>query len=149
MQTWRLDDGHQTLVLAARDRRLPEVICWGPPLPAGTDCPALARAGRIDVTGGMLDENPDLSICPEADRSFPGQPGLVVRRGDGELILPTFRYEREESGEDDGSLVAGLARHPRLAGEAIEVPGAWLAGHGLTLPWSFPETMWVVEGERL
>ena len=105
MQTWRLDDGHQTLILAARDRRLPEVVCWGPPLPAGTDCAALARAGRIDVTGGMLDENPDLSICPEAARSFPGQPGLAVRGGDGELILPTFRYEREESGEDDGSLV--------------------------------------------
>ena len=104
MRHWRLDDGHQTLVLAARDRRLPEVVYWGMPLPEGADCAALARAARIDVTGGMLDENPDLSICPEAARSFPGQPGLVVRDGAGELLLPRFRYERETAAADAGSL---------------------------------------------
>ncbi|MCY4453336.1 MAG: alpha-galactosidase [Immundisolibacterales bacterium] len=104
MQAWRLDDGHQTLVLAARDRRLPEVAYWGAPLPADTDCAALARAGRIDVTGGMLDESPDLSICPEAGRSFPGQPGLVVRGADGGLLLPRFRFRSESSGGDAGSL---------------------------------------------
>ena len=109
MQSWRLDDGHQTVVLAARDRRLPEVAYWGAPLPADTDCAALARAGRIDITGGMLDENPDLSICPEAARSFPGQPGLVVRSGDGEPLLPSFRYLREESGGDAGSLTLVLS----------------------------------------
>ena len=43
----------------------------------------LHAAAIIDVTGGMLDENPDLSICPEATRSFPGQPGLIVRDTDG------------------------------------------------------------------
>ena len=104
MQHWRLDDGHQTLVLAAHDRRLPEVVYWGMPLPEGADCAALARAARIDVTGGMLDENPDLSICPEAARSFPGQPGLVVRDGAGRLLLPRFRYERETAAADAGSL---------------------------------------------
>ena len=105
MRTWRLDDGHQTLVLAARGGRLPEVVHWGPPLPPGSDCASLARAGRIDVTGGMLDENPDLSICPEAARSFPGQPGLVVRDGDGTPFLPSFTYEREEVGRDGGGLL--------------------------------------------
>lgn len=105
MRTWRLDDGHQTLVLAARGGRLPEVVHWGAPLPSGSDCASLARAGRIDVTGGMLDENPDLSICPEAARSFPGQPGLVVRDGDGTPFLPSFTYEREDAGEDGGSLL--------------------------------------------
>ena len=104
MRIWRLDDGHQTLVLAARGERLPEVAYWGAPLPVGSDCGSLARAGRIDVTGGMLDENPDLSICPEAARSFPGQPGLVLRDGDGGPLLPHFRYEREETGEGAGSL---------------------------------------------
>ena len=104
MRHWRLDDGRQTLVLAARDRRLPEVVYWGMPLPEGADCAALARAARIDVTGGMLDENPDLSICPEAARSFPGQPGLVVRDGGGAPLLPRFRYERETAAADAGSL---------------------------------------------
>ena len=102
MRTWRLDDGHQTLVLAACGGNLPEVVYWGAPLPGETDCASLSRAGRIDVTGGMLDENPDLSICPEAARSFPGQPGLVVRAGDGTPLLPLFTYGREEV-VDDGS----------------------------------------------
>ena len=75
MQSWRLDDRRQTLVLAARRERLPEVIYWGAPLPQGEDKTALAAAHHLDVTGGMLDENPDLSICPEAVRTFPGQPG--------------------------------------------------------------------------
>ena len=122
MQTWRLDDGRQTLVLAACGRRLPEAVYWGAPLPAGTDCAALARAGRIDVTGGMLDENPNLSICPEAARSFPGQPGLVVRGDGGELLLPSLRFVREEWNEDGGRLTlvfaaasAGLAYTARFA----------------------------------
>ena len=37
---------------------------------------------------------------------------------------------------------------PVLGREAIDAPGAWLTDHGLTVPWSFPETMWVLEGER-
>ena len=105
MRTWRLDDGHQTLVLGASGQRLPEVVYWGAPLPEGANCETLARAGRIDVTGGMLDENPDLSICPEAARSFPGQPGLVVRADDGTPLLPTFAYEREEAAKDGRRLL--------------------------------------------
>ena len=103
MQSWRLDDGHQTLILAAWERRLAEVVYWGAPLPEGTDGGQLARAAGLDVTGGMLDENPSLSICPEATRSFPGQPGLVVRGGGGEPLRPSFRYEGEESGGAGGS----------------------------------------------
>ena len=69
MQTWRLDDARQTLVLAARRDRLPEVVYWGAALPEGEDLPTLHAAHAIDVTGGMLDENPDLSLCPEASRT--------------------------------------------------------------------------------
>ena len=34
-QTYRLDDGHQTLVLASAHDRLPQVVYWGSPLPDG------------------------------------------------------------------------------------------------------------------
>jgi len=27
--------------------------------------------------------------------------------------------------------------------------GQYLMNHGVTLPWSFPERMWVIEGTRL
>ena len=37
---------------------------------------------------------------------------------------------------------------PALGREAIDAPGAWLTDHGPTVPWSFPETMWVLEGKR-
>ncbi|MFT6944031.1 MAG: alpha-galactosidase [Yoonia sp.] len=92
-RTYRIDDGCQTLVLAARNDRLPEVVYWGALLPLAEDLDTLHAAHGIDVTGGMLDENPDLSICPEATRSFPGQPGLIVRDSDGTPLLPKFCFE--------------------------------------------------------
>ncbi len=91
-RTYRLDDGRQTLVLAAHADRLPVVTYWGPLLPDSDDLQALQAAGQIDVTGGMLDENPDLSVCPEATRSFPGQPGLILRDTDGTPLLPKFCF---------------------------------------------------------
>ena len=38
---------------------------------------------------------------------------------------------------------------PALKEGPIDVSGAWLMGQGVTLPWHFPATMWVLEGERL
>jgi alpha-galactosidase len=90
INTYRLDDGHQTLVLASHNDRLPQVTYWGASLPADENLMVLFKANVIDVTGGMLDENPDLSICPEAARSFPGQPGLIVRDTEGTLLVPKF-----------------------------------------------------------
>jgi len=93
---WRLDDGRQTLVLAATGTRLPQVVYWGARLPDREDLAALAAAHPVDVTGGMLDANPDLSICPEASRSFPGHPGLILRTSDGEQLLPKLRFAAVE-----------------------------------------------------
>ena len=90
-QTWRLDTSEQTLVLAATNAKLAEVVYWGPVLAADCDLESVALARKMDVTGGMLDANPDLSICPEASQSFPGQPGLVVHDAAGAQILPKFR----------------------------------------------------------
>ena len=45
-QFWRLDGPVQTLLLSAEQERLPQVIYWGPPLPASEDCAALAAAHR-------------------------------------------------------------------------------------------------------
>jgi alpha-galactosidase len=97
MKTWRLDDGRQTLVLAATRERFPEVVYWGAVLPKDEDLSAVHAANAIDVTGGMLDENPDLSLCPEASRTFPGQPGLIVRRKDGTPLLPKFHFASAEN----------------------------------------------------
>ena len=35
---------------------------------------------------------------------------------------------------------------PLLKSGPVTLTGGYLMNHGLTLPWSFPETMWVVEG---
>jgi alpha-galactosidase len=48
--------------------------------------------------------------------------------------------------EDANKLSRG---NPALKAGPIEVSGGYLMNHGLTLPWSFPETMWVIEGQRL
>ncbi len=108
VRTWRIDDtnsdgaARQTMVLAAKGDRLPQVVYWGPPLPGEADLEGLFRAHAIDVTGGMLDENPDLSLCPEAVRTFPGQPGLILRDEGGQPLLPKFCYA--DAGQDNGTL---------------------------------------------
>ncbi|MEM1287782.1 MAG: alpha-galactosidase [Pseudomonadota bacterium] len=96
IRCWRLDDGRQTLVLASDRDRLPEVVYWGASLPDEENLGALQKASVIDVTGGMLDDNPDLSICPEAVRSFPGQPGLILRDNTGVPLLPKFCFRSED-----------------------------------------------------
>ena len=100
MKTWRLDDGRQTLVLASTSERLPEVVYWGTVLPQNENLTALHAAHAIDVTGGMLDENPDLSLCPESSRTFPGQPGLIVHRQDGTPLMPKFHFESAKYGKN-------------------------------------------------
>lgn len=92
IHTWRLDDGRQTLVIGSQRDRLAEIVYWGPRLPDQEDLPTLYRAYGIDITGGMLDANPELSICPEATRTFPGQPGLILREGDGTPYLAKFCF---------------------------------------------------------
>ncbi|WP_417524707.1 alpha-galactosidase [Marinovum sp.] len=104
IQSWRLDDSRQTLVLASQKGHLAEVVYWGPRLPDDENLETLAQAHAIDVTGGMLDANPELSICPEATRSFPGQPGLVIRDASGQPVLPKFCFDSAEAGEDSLSL---------------------------------------------
>ncbi|MCK0148401.1 alpha-galactosidase [Marivita sp. S6314] len=111
MRAWRLDDGRQTLALAATGDRLPQVVYWGARLPDDEDLSILQAAQMIDVTGGMLDENPDLSICPEATRSFPGQPGLVVRAQSGTPMLPKFCYHGDDAGEGALTLTYRDADH--------------------------------------
>ena len=96
IQTWRLDGADQTLVIAARAKAMAEVVYWGAALPADEDLQTIARAGDLDVTGGMLDANPALSICPDAETCFPGQLGLDVRTTDGAPLHPSFLLSHAE-----------------------------------------------------
>ena len=88
MKTWRLDDDRQTLVLAQDGDALPGVVYWGAVLPEAEDLSALAVSQKLDVTGGMMDANAPLSICPEARRAWPGQPGFVLIASDGRRVMP-------------------------------------------------------------
>jgi len=108
---WRLDDTRQTLVLASRCNRLPQAVYWGASLPPDEDLETLFAASEIDVTGGMLDENPELSLCPEATRSFPGQPGLTLRDQSGSPLLPSFRFDRAETTENALTLICEDAKN--------------------------------------
>lgn len=68
------------------------MVYWGASLPGDEDLASLYAAQRLDISGGMLDANPALSICPEASRTFPGEVGLKLRDLDGALITPDFRF---------------------------------------------------------
>lgn len=104
IQCWRLDDRRQSIVLASRGDRLAEIVYWGPRLPEAECLDTLYRAHTIDVTGGMLDANPEISVCPETTRSFPGQPGLIVRDGSGVPLLPKFCLAGVDQGPNRLSL---------------------------------------------
>ncbi len=86
---WRVDSGPQTLVLAA-DGGIPAVVYWGPSLPATEDLAQIAAAAQSDLTGGMLDVLPPLSLTPEAARGWPGAPGMIVAEADGTPLAPVF-----------------------------------------------------------
>ena len=101
----------QTLVLASLNGRCPQVIYWGATLPRGEDLSALNDAGKLDVTGGMLDQNPDLSLCPEAARNFPGQPGLILRDKNGAPLLPKFRLDHVDRADTHLSVTCVDAAH--------------------------------------
>ena len=92
---WRLDAAGQTIALAT-DAGIPEVIYWGPPLPEAEDLAQVALAARNDLTGGMLDRLPAVSLSPEPGRAFQGQPGHVLAEADGTPLLPAFRFDRAE-----------------------------------------------------
>ncbi|WP_269585713.1 alpha-galactosidase [Roseibium sp. Sym1] len=102
---WHLGDDRQSLVLASFDNRLPETVYWGPALPEGESLETLSAVSRMDVTGGMVDENAAVSLCPEASQTFPGQAGLTARSRDGSPLAPAFRYESEAASEHGLTLV--------------------------------------------
>ena len=77
MTVWRIDAPGQTIALTT-EGAVPRVIWWGPTLPADEDLAGLARAQVADLTGGMLDRLPDLTLCPLQATDWQGQPGLVA-----------------------------------------------------------------------
>ncbi len=95
MKLWRVDTDAQTLALCSTGG-IPEVIWWGAPLPAGEDLAQLAASLRQDLTGGMLDQLPPLSLCPEPARAFHGQPGLMLTEADGTSLSPAFTFAGAE-----------------------------------------------------
>lgn len=124
MTEWRLDAGSgaqaQTIALTTSGG-IPEVIWWGAALPQGEDLAQLAAAACYDLTGGMLDALPRLSLCPEAGRAFQGQPGMVLADADGTPLLPAFTFERAE--EEPGHLrLVSVAEGLRLTHEFRTYP---------------------------
>lgn len=93
---WRIDAAGQTIALAT-EGGIPEVIYWGPALPETEDLDQLAQATRNDLTGGMLDKLPALSLSPEPGRAFQGQPGHLLAEADGTPLHPAFRFGRAET----------------------------------------------------
>ena len=103
--SWRLDDARQTLVLISHDNRLAEIIYWGKRLPDDENLETLYAARMIDLTGGALDAVPELSICPQTSRSFPGQPGMHVQDMEGNHILPAFQFKQDKASVNGISLI--------------------------------------------
>ncbi len=111
---------------------------------------------RADIL--RLDSNDD-AVIAEQQLAEDGSRFVVFtgKAASGAQILPrplrltgltsdaTYRICLRNQGE-----APGLSRaNPALKQGSVELSGEFLMRHGLTLPWSFPETMWVLEGELL
>jgi alpha-galactosidase len=60
---------------------------------------------------------------------------------------PKAMYEVSLANRDE---ITNLSRgNCALKDKDLALSGTYLMRHGITLPWSFPERMWVVEGKRL
>jgi len=140
MRVWRLDAPGQTLVLACRDGAMAEAIYWGLSLPEAEDLAELARARQADLTGGMLDRLPPLSICPLPSQDWQGQPGLVIAGAD-----PKFRFARDSQEgarltlqfeAEDLSYRATFTAHPTgiITAEATLESKADITVHWLSAP---------------
>ncbi len=62
-------------------------------------------------------------------------------------LSPDAMYRIELANRDDAPRLS--RGNPRLKSGPATLSGRYLMNHGVTLPWSFPETMWVIEGSRL
>lgn len=103
-QTWHLHDTRQSLVIAAHGPQMASIAYWGPRLPKGQNMDELCAARELDVTGGMIDENPALSLCPSSAHSFPGYPGLELRDTSGAVLLPNFGLDSVDHCENNLTL---------------------------------------------
>ncbi|SFB04874.1 alpha-galactosidase [Poseidonocella pacifica] len=99
-QYWRLDGPEMTLVLCSEGTELPHVAYWGASLPFDEDLGDLVAATQPDITGGMLDALPAITLCPQTSATFPGQPGLSLRDGAGRSLFPAFTLVSVDERED-------------------------------------------------
>lgn len=96
--TWRIDTASQTLAFASVGDALPACVYWGPPLPNCEDLAQLAASTRMDITGGMLDAVAPISLSPAAADTFPGHPGMDLRRK-GQAVMPHLRLVQATTGD--------------------------------------------------
>ena len=105
MQIWHFGCDRQSVVVFAENNQLAQIVYWGPALPQAQDLSAVVAATEWDVTGGMLDENPALSLCPTSANSFPGHPALDMRNVQGDQLLPRFNFVSADQGTHHLTLV--------------------------------------------
>lgn len=137
-----MNDGPQTPVFATHERRMPSGVHRRPSLPLGEDLDDLLPVWAIDVTGGMLDRNPDLSISPETSLSFPGQPGLKMRPRNGTPLYPVFRLSDSQQTATTLALTCqdlGLTSHATFVSDpethALTAQAKLTSGTAIVLDW--------------
>lgn len=100
MKTWRIDTPSQTMVFAKKGASLPFVCYWDAALPSDEDLYSLALSTEYDITGGMLDDVPEISLCPHAGTTFQGQFGGIFRKQNGRSIQPKFNDITAQQSDD-------------------------------------------------
>jgi alpha-galactosidase len=99
----RIDGGGLTLVLAPVAGAAPRLVWLGATLDPGCDIAALAEATKPPRRGAAPDADPGITIFPEGDWGFGGEPAVILRTS-GE----TVRFDRSTVEASDGGMLARL-----------------------------------------
>lgn len=152
MQCWRLDGGPTTVVFGV-EGALPFVVYWGRSLPKTEDLKTLSLAQKEDISGGVLDVAPMISLTPNRSDLFPGQPGMILRDLSGRTLVPNLKLTTVDEGlghiefhtEEDGlsitytikmDLETGILIMTSALRSQLPIFVDWLAAPVLPIPHS-------------
>ena len=127
MQTWRLDDTAQTIVVAVINNNMAFVAYWGAVLPEHEDLMQLVKSQVRDVTGGMIDENAPVSLCPVEGDAFAGMPALLASDANGQALMPRFTLQQARYKKQDLELIYNDAKLGLTyrASFSLAIDGVW------------------------
>ena len=116
-----------TSVLIDASAGCPRIAYWGVALNPGEPHDQLAAASSMPLVHGSVDDAAPLSVLPELSTGYPGQPGLLGARVDGNAWAPRLSLDSVDASTESATYVctdpiAGIEVEIRIdLGDALTI----------------------------